>query len=114
MAWCREQGYGKAADAGAGLGSDGGLLCLYPEAHWPHIRIANPLESPFAALRLRTEAAKRYNRVDRATALIWKLLMGAEKRFRRLRGWELLPRVYRTRFQNHPREEQQAMEEVAA
>ena len=42
---------------------------------WEHLRTTNPLESPFAALRLRTDAAKRYKRVDRATAVIWKMLM---------------------------------------
>jgi len=72
------------------------------------------LESPFAALRLRTDAAKRYKRVDRATALIWKLLMVAEKRFRRLKGRDLLPGVYRRRFQLQSIEEQQVLEEVAA
>ena len=32
------------------------------------------MESPVAALRLRTDAAKRYKRVDRATSVIWRLL----------------------------------------
>ena len=48
-------------------------------------RTTNPVESPFAALRLRTDAAKRYKRVDRAIAVIWKMLMVAEQRFRRLK-----------------------------
>lgn len=30
----------------------------------------NPIESPFAAVRLRTDAAKRFKKVDNATALI--------------------------------------------
>ena len=34
------------------------------------------MESPFAALRLRTDAAKRFKRVDRAIAVIWKMLLG--------------------------------------
>ncbi|MDP7226463.1 MAG: IS256 family transposase, partial [SAR202 cluster bacterium] len=54
----------------------------------------NPVESPFAALRLRTDAAKRYKRVDRATAVIWKMLMIAEKRFRRLKAPEMMREVY--------------------
>ena len=37
--------------------------------------LPDPVESPFAALRLRTDAAKRYKRVDRAIAVIWKMLM---------------------------------------
>ena len=44
--------------------------------------------SPFA-LRLRTAAAKRYKRVDRATAVIWMMLMIAEKRFRRPKAPEV-------------------------
>ena len=47
-----------------------------------------------AALRLRTDAAKRYKRVDRATALIWKMLMVAEKSFRRLKAPELMVEVH--------------------
>ena len=39
-------------------------------------------------------AAKRYKRVDRATAVIWKMLMIAEKRFRRLKAPRLMRDVY--------------------
>lgn len=42
------------------------------------------MESPFAALRLRTAAAKRFKKVASAMELIWKTLMMAEKKFRRL------------------------------
>ncbi len=66
----------------------------FPREHWQHLRTTNPVESPFAALRLRTDAAKRYRRVDRATAVIWKMLMIAEKRFRRLKAPELMTDVY--------------------
>ena len=52
----------------------------FPEDHWKHLRTTNVVESPFAALRLRTTAAKRFKRVESATALIWKLLLVAEKR----------------------------------
>ena len=66
----------------------------FPKEHWGHIRTTNPVESPFAALRLRTDAAKRYKRVDRAIAVIWKMLMVAEQRFRRLKAHELMEDVY--------------------
>jgi len=56
----------------------------FPESHWKHIRTTNVVESPFAAVRLRTGPAKRFKRVDHAVALIWKLLTVAEKRFRKL------------------------------
>jgi hypothetical protein len=52
------------------------------------------VESPLAALRLRTDAARRYKRVDRATAVIWKMLMVAQQKFRRLTAPELLKQVY--------------------
>ena len=52
------------------------------------------MESPLAALRLRTDAARRYKRVDRATAMIWKMLMVAQQKFRRLTAPELLKHVY--------------------
>ena len=66
----------------------------FPAEHWRHLRTTNPVESPFAALRLRTDAAKRYRRVDRAIAVIWKMLMVAERRFRQLKAPELMMNVY--------------------
>jgi putative transposase len=66
----------------------------FPREHWPHLRTSNVVESPFATVRLRTTAAKRFKKVEHATALIWKLLQVAESTFRRLKGAELLPAVY--------------------
>ena len=66
----------------------------FPHQHWKHLRTTNPVESPFASVRLRTNAAKRYKRVASATALIWRLMMVAEQRFRRLDASELLPLVH--------------------
>ncbi len=69
-----------------------GMVTFYdfPEAHWKHLRPTNVVESPFASVRLRTTAAKRFKRVESATDLIWKLLTVAEKRFRRLDAPHLL------------------------
>ena len=73
----------------------------FPEAHWQHLRTTNVVESPFASLRLRTNAAKRYKKVANATALIWRVLMVAEKRFRRLRAPHLMADVYaNVRYEN--------------
>lgn len=66
----------------------------FPKEHWVHIRTTNVVESPFSSVRLRTDAAKRFKKVQNATAMIWKLLLVAEKRFRRLKGFELLKDVY--------------------
>ena len=51
------------------------------------------MESPFAAVRLRTAAAKRFKTVANATAIIWKTLLIAEQTFRKLDAPELLPEV---------------------
>lgn len=71
------------------------LIAFYafPKEHWKHLRTTNPVESPFAAVRLRTAAGKRYKKVANATALIWRVLLVAEKAFRRLDHPELLPEV---------------------
>jgi putative transposase len=66
----------------------------FPREQWPHLRTSNVVESPFATVRLRTTAAKRFKKVENATALIWKMLQVAESTFRKLKGAELLPAVY--------------------
>jgi len=66
----------------------------FPKEHWKHLRTTNVVESPFAPVRLRTAAAKRFKRVDNATVMIWKVLLVAESRFRRLDAPELLAAVY--------------------
>ena len=92
--WCREHAYDTASES---LERDWGRMVTFydfPAEHWRHIRTTNPVESPFAALRLRTNAAKRYKRVDRAIAVIWKMLLVAERRFRRLKAPALMKVVY--------------------
>ena len=59
------------------------------------MRTTNIIESPFATVRLRTTAAKRFKKVENATAVIWKTLLIAEKTFRRLDAPELLADVAR-------------------
>ena len=66
----------------------------FPETHWKHPRTTNVADSPFSSERLRTTAAKRFKRVEGATALIWKLLTVAEKRFRKLNAPHLLSDVF--------------------
>jgi putative transposase len=66
----------------------------FPRKHWRHLRTTNVVESPFAAVRLRTTAAKRFKKVDSATSLIWKVLQVAESTLRWLNAPELLPAVY--------------------
>ncbi len=66
----------------------------FPREHWTHIRTTNVVESPFAALRLRTDAAKRFKRVDNATAVIWKMLLIAEKKVRQINAPALMNKLY--------------------
>jgi putative transposase len=67
----------------------------FPKEHWVHIRTTNVVESPFSSVRLRTDAAKRFKKVQNATTMIWKLLQVAEKNFRTLKGYWLLSDVYK-------------------
>ena len=94
-AWCATHGL---PDAARTLARDWERMLTFfdfPKPHWKHLRTTNPVESPFAALRLRTDAARRFKRVDNATAVICKLLLLAESRFRRLDAPELLKEVLR-------------------
>ncbi|MDR5693917.1 MAG: hypothetical protein QN121_01460 [Armatimonadota bacterium] len=59
-----------------------------------HLRTTNIVESPLAALRLRTDADRRFKKVERALGAIWKMLMVAQKKFRRLNAPVLLAKVY--------------------
>jgi len=91
--WCDKRGHHDAARL---LDDDWARMVTFyafPQAHWKHLRTSNPVESPFAAVRLRTGAAKRYKKVERATAVIWKTLLLAEQTFRRLDASELLAEV---------------------
>ena len=91
--WCTKRGH---ADVGRRLDRDWERMVTFyqfPRAHWKHLRTSNPVESPFAAVRLRTAAAKRFKKVGNATAVIWKTLLIAEKTFRRLAAPALLADV---------------------
>jgi transposase-like protein len=93
QAWCQKKGF---RDAARLIDEDWERMVTFysfPKEHWKHLRTTNPVESPFAAVRLRTTAAKRYKRVENATAVIWKTLLVAEKSFRRLDHPELLAEV---------------------
>ncbi|MGH3089574.1 MAG: IS256 family transposase [Candidatus Binatia bacterium] len=112
--WCRQKGLLEAARA---LDRDWDHMVTFyqfPKEHWQHLRTSNPIESPFAALRLRTNAAKRFKKVENATAVIWKMLLVAEKTFRRLNEPDLAKEVYLgVTFVNGERLKKQDHEAVA-
>ncbi len=66
----------------------------FAKDHWTHLRTTNVVESPFSSVRLHTGAARRHKKVANAEALIWRILMIAEKKFRRLNSPELLEQVH--------------------
>lgn len=66
----------------------------YPKAHWQHIRTTNIVESPFSAIRLRTNASRRFKKVASAKAMIWKLMTVAEQNWRKLNAPELCTELY--------------------
>ena len=81
QAWCTKRGHAKVGHA---LDRDWERMVTFyqfPREHWKHLRTSNPVESRFAAVRLRTAAAKRFKKVENATAVIWRTLLIAEKRF---------------------------------
>ena len=93
QAWCRKEG---CPDAALIIDNDWDRLVSYydyPKEHWKHLRTTNAIESPFSRVRLRTDASRRYKKVDNATTLIWKTLQIAEKRFQKLNSAELLKEV---------------------
>jgi putative transposase len=71
------------------------LLCYYdyPAEHWRHLRTTNPIESPFATVRARTDITKGPGSREAGVAMIFKLLEAAEGRWRRLNGYRLVPLV---------------------
>ena len=66
----------------------------YPQEHWVHLRTTNIVESPFNAVRLRTDASRRFKKTENAEAMIWKLLLVAEKSWRALNAPELMQDLY--------------------
>jgi hypothetical protein len=84
---------GRGGDPGQGLGPDGDPVPIPPGALVPHSdgeRGGVPLCGAAAA----DGAAKCFKRSDRATTVIWKMLLVAERRFRRLNAPHLLAKVY--------------------
>lgn len=71
------------------------LLAFYdfPAEHWIHIRTTNPIESTFATVRLRTKKTRNCGSRDTTLAMVYKLMQSAEKRWRKIGGFNLLTLV---------------------
>ncbi|GJL50344.1 MAG: IS256 family transposase [Nitrospirales bacterium] len=71
------------------------LLTFYafPAAHWQSLRTTNPIESTFATIRHRTKRTKGCLTRDGMLHMMFKLGRCAERTWRRLRGFNELPKV---------------------
>lgn len=81
------QKYPKAVKS---LNEAGDLLFSYfdfPEPHWKSIKSTNVIESMFAAVKLRTDAARRIRTRESALYLVFKLLTTQEQRLHKIRGY---------------------------
>ncbi len=65
----------------------------FPAEHWKHVRSTNPIESTFATVRLRTTKTKGCLSRKTALAMVFKLLLSARKKWRRLDGSNHLAEV---------------------
>ncbi len=65
----------------------------FPAEHWKHIRTTNPIESVFATVRNRTRKTKGCLNRKTALAMVYKLMMSAKKKWRKLDGKNRLPEI---------------------
>ena len=71
------------------------LLAFYdfPAEHWVHIRTSNPIESTFATVRLRTKRTRNCGSRSTTLAMVYRLMLSAQKRWRAIKGFRLLTLV---------------------
>jgi transposase-like protein len=65
----------------------------YPAAHWIHLRSTNAIESTFATVKARTRTTKGAGSRDAGLAMAFKLLLQAEKRWRKVNAPHLMALV---------------------
>ena len=65
----------------------------FPGIHWIHIRTTNPIESTFATVRLRTKRTKGCGSRTATLTMVWKLCCEAEKTWKKIKGYRLIPKV---------------------
>ena len=73
----------------------GPLLCFFdfPAEHWVHLKTANPIESTFSTVRLRTKVTKGPGSRAAGLAMAFKLIEAAEDRWRYVNGAALVALV---------------------
>ncbi len=65
----------------------------FPAQHWQSIRTSNPIESTFGTILDRTKRSKGCLSRDGMLHMMFKLGRCAEKKWRRLRGFDYLAKV---------------------
>lgn len=65
----------------------------YPAEHWKHVRTSNPIESTVATVRHRSKRTKGCLSRKTGLAKAFKLIMSAQKKWRKLDGQNRLPEI---------------------
>jgi putative transposase len=65
----------------------------FPSSHWIHLRTTNPIESTFSTVRLRHRKTKGNGTRQATLTMVFKLCKEAERSWRRLIGFHLIPLV---------------------
>ena len=65
----------------------------FPAEHWVHLRTTNPIESTFATVKARTKETKGSGSRKAGLAMAFKLLLAAERRWRRISAPHLVALV---------------------
>lgn len=65
----------------------------FPQEHARHLRTTNPIESPFATIRLRTKAARRFRSARSGLHLVFKVMQKCERNWHRISHPEKLKDV---------------------
>jgi transposase-like protein len=69
----------------------------FPAVHWVHIRTTNPIESTFATVRHRTKRTKGCGSRTATLTMVFKLAQEAQKTWKKLKGYNLMPLVLQKR-----------------
>lgn len=70
----------------------------FPATHWIHIRTTNPVESTFATVRHRTKRTKGCGSRAATLTMVFKLAQEAQKTWKKLKGYSLIPLVLEKRI----------------
>jgi hypothetical protein len=65
----------------------------YPQEHWLSLKTTNPIESIFATVKLRTNAARRIKSPRSALYLLFQLILRAQTKWRRINAPHLMTKV---------------------